>query len=128
MPKVISFTQKGDFKKTNRFFHRLIGAHYRHKLEKYGQRGVQALRNATPQNSGKTADSWSYEIVEKSGQLSLYWKNNNVNDGVNIAIILQYGHGTRNGGFVEGIDYINPAIRPVFKDMADEIWKEVVSS
>lgn len=128
MPKIVSFTHKGDFKKTNRFFHRLLEMHYRSKLEHYGQIGVQALAEATPHDSGTTADSWTYEIVESAGRLSIYWKNSNVNDGVNIAVILQYGHGTRNGGYVEGIDYINPAIQPVFRDMANEIWREVVSA
>ena len=128
MPRIISVTQKGDFKKTNRFFHRIIERHYMNKLRRYGEKGVRALANHTPKDSGKTAEGWSYEIVESSGKLSIFWRNSNVNDGVNIAIILQYGHGTRNGGWVEGIDYINPAIRPVFIEMADEAWKEVVSS
>ena len=128
MPKVVSITQKGDFKKTRKFFHKIVEAHYMNKLHKYGQRGVEALSAATPTDSGKTGSSWSYEIVESSGTLSIYWRNNNVNDGVNIAVILQYGHGTRNGGWVEGVDYINPALRPIFTEMANEVWKEVVSS
>lgn len=128
MGKIITFTHKGDFKKTDRLFHNIIGGYYRHKLYKYGEIGVRALAAATPAGSGKTAESWGYEIVEGAGSLSIYWKNTNVNDGVNIAVILQYGHGTRNGGYVEGIDYINPAIQPIFKEMADEAWKEVISS
>ena len=112
MPKVISFTHKGNFEKTDRLFHNIIAAHYRHKLAMYGERGVRALQSATPLDTGKTADAWS----------------NNINDGVNIAVILQYGHGTRNGGYVEGIDYINPTLRPIFQEMADAVWKEVVSS
>lgn len=128
MPKVISFSHKGDFKKTDRFFRRIIERHYFNKIRYFGKLGVEALRASTPKDSGETANSWSYEIVEEAGRLSIFWKNDNVNDGVNIAIILQYGHGTRNGGWVEGIDYINPAIRPIFKQMADEAWKEVVSS
>ena len=127
MPKIITVTQKGDFKKTDRLFHNIIGRYYMHKLRVYGERGVKALERATPIDSGETASSWSYEISEGNGGLSIYWKNSNVNDGVNIAIILQYGHGTRNGGYVEGIDYINPAIRPIFAQMAEEAWKEVVS-
>lgn len=127
MPKIITFSHKGDFQKTDRLFHRIIERHYKHKLTKYGEKGVRALSAATPNDSGKTAESWSYEISEGDGSLSVYWKNSNVNDGVNIAIILQYGHGTRNGGYVEGRDYINPAIQPVFDAMADEAWKEVVS-
>ena len=90
--------------------------------------GVQALSIATPNDSGKTAQSWSYEIEDRNGSISIYWKNSNVNNNVNIAVILQYGHGTRNGGYVEGIDYINPAMQPLFQEMANEAWKEVVSS
>ena len=88
---------------------------------------LKALAEATPKDSGETAKKWIYEIVETEGRLSVFWRNTNVNNGVNIAIILQYGHGTRNGGWVEGIDYINPAIQPIFREMADEAWKEVVS-
>ena len=128
MPKIIQFTHKGNFEKTDRLFHRLIEARYAAKLRAYGVRGVEALAAATPQESGATAGAWSYEIVGQSGSLSIYWRNSNVNKDVNIAIILQYGHGTRNGGYVEGIDYINPAMWPIFQAMADEIWKEVVSS
>lgn len=128
MPKVISFTHKGNFEKTDRLFHNIIAAHYRHKLARYGERGVRALQAATPIDTGKTADAWSYEISSQPGSVSIYWRNNNVNDGVNIAVILQYGHGTRNGGYVEGIDYINPTLRPIFQEMADAVWKEVVSS
>lgn len=127
MPKIVSFTHKGNFEKTDRLFHRIIEMHYRNKLHFYGRKGVKALQSATPLDSGKTAESWTYEIAEEQGSLSIYWRNDNINDGVNIAIILQYGHGTRNGGYVQGIDYINPAIQPIFQDMADEIWKEVVS-
>lgn len=127
MPKVITFSHKGNFQKTDRFFHKVIERHYMRKLAHYGEMGVLALAAATPTESGKTASSWSYEISEGEGNLSIYWKNSNVNDGVNIAVILQYGHGTRNGGYVEGRDYINPAIQPIFDRMADEAWKEVVS-
>jgi hypothetical protein len=126
MGKIISITQEGDFKKTDRFLHRLIGLHYGRKLKHYGEKGVQALRAATPKDSGETAEAWSYEIVEEPGRTAVYWRNSHVVNGTNIAVILQYGHATRNGGFVEGIDYINPAIRPIFQQMAEEAWKEVV--
>lgn len=126
MGKIISMTQTGNFKKTERFLSGLIGLHYEHKLHFYGAKGVQALKAGTPKDSGKTAESWSYEIVKEPGRTALYWRNSHVVNGTNIAIILQYGHATRNGGFIEGIDYINPAIRPIFQQMADEIWKEVV--
>lgn len=128
MPKILSITQRGDFAKTDRFLHKLYEAHYRHKLEKYGKKGVEALKAATPKDSETTANSWNYVIEEELGRTSIYWTNTNKNKGVMIAIILQYGHGTRNGGYVQGIDYINPALRPIFDDMADEIWKEVISS
>lgn len=128
MAKVVSVTHTGNFKKTDRFLSNIVQMKYRHKLNRYGERGVKALKEATPLESGETADSWSYEIEDKPGELSIYWKNDNINDGVNIAVILQYGHGTRNGGWVEGIDYINPALKPVFQQMIDDVWKEVVSS
>ena len=124
--RIVSFTQKGNFKKTDRFLSGLIGLHFSHKLKHYAEIGVQALKAATPRDTGKTAESWSYEIVEQPGKTAVYWRNDNVVNGIPIAIILQYGHGTRNGGFVEGIDYINPALKPVFEDMAKEAWKEVV--
>lgn len=94
-------------------------------LEKYGKQGVQALQSATPVNSGNTASSWSYEIVNKGNEYSISFSNSNINNGVNIAIILQYGHGTRNGGYVQGRDYINPAIKQVFDEMTNELSKEV---
>ena len=127
MSKIISVSTSGDFAKTDKFLHGIKEFHYRHKLEKYGRQGVEALKKATPIDSGNTADSWSYEIVEKKGQLSIYWKNSNIQNGVNIAIILQYGHGTRNGGYVQGVDYINPAMKPIFEKMLNDVWKEVVS-
>lgn len=127
MPKVISFSHQGNFKKTEKFFHKVLERHYMHKLHEFGDRGVKALSKATPVDTGKTASSWTYEIVEEDNRIVVYWKNTNVNRGVNIALILQYGHGTRNGGWVEGRDYINPAIQPIFDEMAEVAWKEVVS-
>lgn len=126
MGRLISVRNTGNFQKTDRFLSGLIGVHYMRKLKKYGEKGVAALREATPKDSGKTAESWSYEITQEPGRTVIYWKNSHVENGVNIAVILQYGHGTRTGGFVEGIDYITPAIRPIFEEMADEVWKEVV--
>lgn len=126
MGQIVSVTQRGNFKKTERFFHKLIEHHYAHKLDRYGQRGVEALTAATPKDTGDTAGHWSYEIVEEPGRTSLWWRNDRVNNGVNIAVILQYGHGTRNGGYVQGVDYINPALRPIFQEMADTAWKEIV--
>lgn len=94
-------------------------------LDKYGKQGVSALSSATPVDSGLTANSWRYEIETKGDQTTIYWSNSNINKGVNIAVILQYGHGTRNGGYVVGRDYINPAMRPIFDSIANEAWKEV---
>lgn len=122
---MIKFVQKGDFKKTNKYFERLLEIIKLGKLDAYGRRGVQALKSSTPVDTGKTASSWYYDIVRKGEQVSIVWKNSNINDGVSIAIILQYGHGTRNGGYVVGRDYINPAIKPIFNEMEREIWEEV---
>ena len=124
---MISFTHRGNFSKTERFFSKMTNAPYPRILDKYGQQGVEALRAATPVDTGLTASSWYY-TVEKSGQnYTITWNNSNVVRGINIAVILQHGHGTRNGGYVAGRDYINPAIRPIFDKIADEAWKEVTS-
>lgn len=123
----IHISNKGDFKNTEKFFIFLTkGAGYLHVLEKYGKRGVEALSRMTPKDTGKTANSWSYEILQNGQGFEVVWTNSNINKGVNIALILQYGHGTRNGGWVEGIDYINPALRSIFKEMADEAWEVIV--
>ena len=125
MSRVIEMRQSGDFKKSLTFLTHLRTRTIRPILEKYGQKGVEALAEATPKATGKTAASWSYEIkMEKTGAV-LSWKNANIVDGVPIAVILQYGHGTRNGGYVQGVDYINPAMKPVFDAIRDELWKEV---
>lgn len=121
----IHVTQKGDFAKSLTYMTRSRSKQVRQILEAYGQKGVQALADATPKDTGKTAASWSYEIKMEDSGAVLYWKNSNIVDGVPIAVILQYGHGTRNGGYVQGLDYINPAMRPIFKEIARELWKEV---
>lgn len=120
-------SQRGSFDKTEKFLKKSFGRDYIRILQKFGEQGVSALSAATPIDSGLTAISWSYEIVQKSSSISVIWKNSNENKGVNIAIILQYGHGTKNGGYVEGVDYINPALKPIFKELADAAWKEVIS-
>lgn len=122
---MIFIKQRGSFDKTEKFLKKSFGRDYISVLQKFGQQGVSALSAATPIDSGMTAVSWSYEIKQESSRISIIWKNSNVNKGVNIAIILQYGHATRNGGYVEGIDYINPALKPIFEKMADAAWKEV---
>lgn len=124
---MISFRHKGNFKRTERLLKKSLGRDYRSVLDKYAQQGVEALSRATPKESGETAFSWHYEIIQNESSLSVVWNNSNVNKGVNIAIILQYGHGTRNGGYVRGRDYINPALRPIFDKLAEAAWKEVIS-
>lgn len=123
---MITIKARGDFRKTESFFNRLIKADYLSILSKYGRRGVDALAAATPADSGRTASSWEYQIVDSGDSVSIVWTNTNVNKGVNIAVILQYGHGTRNGGYVQGRDYINPAMQPIFDEIANEAWMEVI--
>lgn len=122
---MISIRQRGGFEKTEKFLKKSFGRDYINVLEKYGQQGVSALSAATPIDSGLTATSWSYKIIQNNSTISIIWENSNIHKGVNIAIILQYGHGTRNGGYVSGRDYINPALKPIFDKMADAAWKEV---
>ena len=125
---MISFVHKGNFKRINRFLIFASKLNIKTKLDKYGMMGVEALASATPTNSGKTADSWSYEIEGNGSSASIVWSNNNINDGVNIAVILHYGHGTGTGGYVEGRGYISPAIQPIFDKIAEDAWKEVTST
>lgn len=122
---MIRIKQRGNFKKTEKLLKKSLGRDYRKVLEKYGEQGVKALSAATPVDTGLTATSWNYEIIQNEDGLSVVWNNTNVQKYVNIAIILQYGHATRNGGYVAGRDYINPALRPIFDKMADAAWKEV---
>lgn len=123
----ISFKQKGDFKKTEKFLKKSFGKDYIGVLERYAKEGVSHLAANTPKDSGNTAGSWSYKIEQKDSSISIIWNNSNVQKGVNIAVILQYGHATRNGGYVSGRDYINPALRPIFDAMAEAAWKEATS-
>ena len=125
---MISFRQKGDFSKLTSFLERAKESVKIGDLDKYGREGVAALSSATPIDSGKTANSWSYEITNKDGSVTISFNNSNIQNGVPIAIILQYGHGTRNGGWVEGRDYINPVIQPIFDKIAEEAWKEVTKA
>ncbi len=123
----ITFNYKGDFTKTNRFLNKAKNFQIKRILDKYGKMGVNALSNATPKKTGKTASSWTYGISSSGDSHTIYWNNTNENKGVNIAVILQYGHGTRNGGYVAGVDYINPAIKPVFDKILEEAWRELTS-
>ena len=123
---MISVKHRGDFTKTENFLKKIGSSkNVMPILEKYGQRGVDLLASVTPMDSGKTALSWDYEIDYDGRAYHLYFTNSNVNDGVNIAIILQYGHGTRDGGYIQGIDYINPAIKQTFEGLKNELLKEV---
>lgn len=122
---MIKFRQKGDFSKLTRYLEKVKEVVKLGDLDKYGRAGVAALASATPVDTGLTASSWYYEISNKNGSAMISFHNSNIQNGVPIAIILQYGHGTRNGGWVEGRDYINPAIRPIFDRIADDAWKEV---
>lgn len=125
---MITFRQKGDFSKLTRYLERVKEVVKLGNLDKYGREGVAALASATPIESGKTASSWYYEIENSNSSATISFYNSNVNKGVPIAIILQYGHGTGTGGWVQGRDYINPAIQPVFDRIAEEAWREVTKS
>ena len=122
---MVAFKHKGDFSKTISFLERAKNQQIMSILQRYGDAGVAALSSATPVASGLTANSWYYEIEQKSGAHIIAFCNSHVNKGVPIAVILQYGHGTRNGGWVKGRDYINPAIQPIFDELTEEAWKEV---
>ena len=122
---MITLRQKGDFSKLSRYLEKVKEAANVGILDKYGQAGVAALSSATPVESGLTAQSWYYEIEHTKSSAVIRFLNSNVNKGVPIAIILQYGHGTGTGGWVEGRDYINPAIQPIFDNIAEDAWKEV---
>lgn len=122
---MIKFRHKGDFSKSFRYLERVKGAVRLSDLDKYGREGVAALASATPVDSGLTASSWYYEIVRTNGSVSINFNNSNIQNGVPIAVILQYGHGTGTGGYVQGRDYINPAVRPIFDRIANDAWREV---
>ena len=122
---MISIRHKGDFSKLTRYLINTKSAVKVSDLDKFGQEGVAALASATPVESGLTAKSWYYKIERKDGSTTITFCNSNIQNGVPIAIVLQYGHATRNGGWVEGRDYINPAIQPIFDKIAENAWKEV---
>lgn len=122
---MIRFKQKGDFSKATHYFKKIGKAAKITDLDKYGKIGVEALSKATPIDTGNTANSWYYEIIKENGSARISFCNSNIQNGVPIAIILQYGHGTNNGGWVQGRDYINPAIQPLFDEMAKDAWREV---
>lgn len=122
---MISFRQKGNFRKLTGYFEKLREGLKIGILDRYGNEGVSALAAATPKDTGLTASSWRYRIIHGRDSVIISFDNTNIQNGVPIAIILQYGHATRNGGYVQGIDYINPAIRPIFEKLAEDAWEEV---
>lgn len=122
---MIRMVSKGQFRKTFQYLESVKNRLFFSTLDKYGRMGVDALSSATPIDTGETANSWSYEIIRTDGCVKLVFNNSHIENYVPIAVILQYGHATRNGGWVEGIDYINPAIKPVFDEIVDKCWKEV---
>lgn len=125
---MIKFKTYGDFHNSLKWLKKLSEERYLDYLEKYAQKGVEALAEATPKRTGRTASSWTYTIDKsKTGTYRINWHNTNVHNHINIALIIQYGHGTRNGGYVEGIDYINPALQPIFEQLARDAWEEVTT-
>lgn len=122
---MIKVKQKGDFKNTEKFFNWVVKRKYLNFFNRVGELGLKALQDATPKDTGKTAASWSYSVQEDDQGMSITWTNSNVNEGANIAILIQYGHGTGTGAYVQGIDYINPALKPVFDAFANKIEVEV---
>lgn len=125
---MLSFTQKGDFKNLSRFLKITSQQKIYDPVERLARTGQEALARYTPKDSGITSDSWGYEIERDGKKVSIQWFNRNVNQGHNIAILLQYGHGTGTGGYVQGRDYINPTMKPIFDYIADAVWKEVTSA
>lgn len=124
----ISFKHTGNFSKTLQFLNIITNRTYLNKLNKYGLQGVEALANATPKRTGLTAASWTYTIEEEDGKVTMTWYNTNVQNGINVAVILDYGHGTGRGTYVQGKHYISPAIQPVFDRIASDVWKEVTKA
>lgn len=125
---MIRFKHRGSFDKTEKFLKKNLKLDDAAKriLVKYAERGLVALKAATPVDTGKTANSWYYEIESQNGTTKIVWKNSNIVNGIPIAIILQYGHETGTGGYVQGLDYINPALKSVFESISEELWSEVI--
>lgn len=125
---MITFKQSGDFRNIEKLLERALSGGLERKLHDYGAMGVKALEAATPVDTGLTAASWSYEINMGKSSSSITWTNSNIQNGVPVAVILQYGHATGNGGYVQGVDYINPALAPIFQSIADSAWEEVTNN
>jgi hypothetical protein len=122
---MITVQSSGSFQKTEKFLSYMQSGSVFQILDSYGRQGVEALSRATPKDTGLTAESWYYEVINRKGRHQIIWRNKNVVDGLPVAIIIQYGHGTGTGGWVEGKDYINPAIYPLFDKMAKDVWERV---
>lgn len=122
---MINFYSTGSFKNTESFLNRMAKRSPFQKLERYAQMGTDALRNATPVDTGLAAQSWEHEVLYENGVYAIIWSNTNVENGASVVILIQYGHGTRDGNYIQGLDFINPAIKPVFEKILDEVWKEV---
>lgn len=125
---MIGISSSGDFSRTNKFLSGLLRGDIYSDLDRYGKMGVEALAHATPVETGLTAKSWAYRIIKNKNRPGIEWYNTNVVSGTPVAILIQYGHGTGTGGYVEGRDFINPAMRPIFDQIASDIWRKVVSS
>ena len=125
MASIIHYTHKGDFSKSDAFLRKILKLDLDSVLKRYGELGVEALAKATPVDTGKTAASWDYKITKTKNSVTITWTNSNVVNGVPIALLIQYGHGTGTGGYVQGRDYIKPAIRPIFDNLAKDLWEEV---
>ena len=125
---MFSATSVGSFNKTFTFLERLQGGKMFDNLNSYGQRGVDALAASTPVETGETSHGWGYQVAKRRGGVSISWFNTHNEDGVNIAVIIQYGHGTGTGGYVQGRDYINPAMRPIFDKILDDVWRQVTNA
>ena len=125
MSNIIKVKQRGKFRKANIFFDKMLTISQYRNIESYARRGVAALRDATPKDTGLTANSWYYEIKRTDNGITIEWLNSNTSGEYNVALMIQYGHGTKNGGYVAGIDYINPALKPIFDEIADDVWNEV---
>lgn len=125
---MITFIHKGNFKKTDKFLDDIITRSRYKNLQRIAQKGVQALSSVTPTDTGLTAASWGVEITQTVSETTITWTNSNTTNGIPIVILLQYGHVTGTGGYVKGIDFINPAMRPIFDEILREVWKEVGNS
>lgn len=124
---MIRATSSGSFSKTLGFLEHIKSQKMFSNLERFGRMGVDALSKATPSETGETANSWGYQVSRKPGRTAISWFNTHEDDGVNIAVIIQYGHGTGTGGYVQGRDYINPAMRPIFDQILNDVWRQVTN-